>query len=161
MGDSKPGLLDPWAEPEKPAEQPSSRQQYENPDLAPHGLVQFSGQSYVLNIHVLLTGPNGPSAKIAEAVLGAAIRILLDQFPASRSILQGQRLFLKPPQDASVPLVLGDFTLYASAGSREPELAHRMALDRIAMALTEAKQRVPGVRQLLGKFKIDITLKVR
>lgn len=157
----KPGLHDPWAVTTTPTAQESVRQQFENADLAPHGLIQFSGQSYTLNVRVLLTGPQGPNAQLAEAVLGAALKMLFATHPATRQIFQAQRLSEKPLQEAAVTLTLGDLTLYAAAGSHDPILAHRMALDRIATALTEAKQRVPGARALLAKFKVDVTLKIR
>lgn len=157
----KPGLLDPWAVTDAPVAQESVRQQFENADLAPHGLIQFSGQSYVLNVRVLLTGPLGPNTQLAEAILGAALKMLFVAHPATRQIFQAQRISEKPLQEAAITLNLGELTLYAAAGSRDATLAHRMALDRIATALTETKQRVPGARALLAKFKVDVTLKIR
>lgn len=55
-----------------------------------------------------------------------------------------------------VSFQLGAIKLYAAASSSNEELAQAMAIDRLALALTRAKQTIPNITQLMTAHYLEI-----
>lgn len=155
------GVLSPWgllrekAEPLTVAEQLRTKVR---PGRTP---VAIQGRQY----HLLVVLPMGfkqdDSATLSATT--AALNVLGEFFQRAMSkqllaLLHEQKLALEEEQiiGPRVAFELGPIKLYAAASSHDVKLAQAMALDRLALALTQARITIKGFHQLMSEHFLQI-----
>ena len=119
----------------------------------------FEGRGY--NIHITVKRPDpeiGPEA-IARAILGES---LLQAAPANRRAdifaeLEQQSIYRTEPAGPKVTLALGDLTLFAAASSSDLVLAQKMAVDRLAMALSTLRLKYSGAKAAFDTYGVAVS----
>jgi hypothetical protein len=161
------GILNPWApkEAQVPAVEADGVRskvvlnEFDLGQEAPFMSVVFRGQTYGLRIQVVRQRTEPEMYALANFVLGEFFAELLKKVPKARAILARQSIFTSPPAAPKVTLELGPVTLYATAGSTSLELAKKMTIDRIVLALLECRVDLPASREILKTFRVDTTMK--
>lgn len=154
---SSKGVLNPWVQPAKAQEAEPVAAQLSAKARAGKTPVAFQGRLYTLLVTIpVLLKDSTDAEKAARHMLGELLthRALFDAMPT----LRRQNLSLKE-QDILGPRVqmpFGPATLYAAASSSDLALAQAMALDRLALALTEARARVPAVGKVLQEHGLEV-----
>ncbi len=135
------GITDFWA-PKKTEQKP--------PQVKPGDLVsvRFPGRIFYIVF-------DAPDAVHARATLGRIVKLLLTQ-PEGQRAFERQSVFLVPPAQSRVALVLGDITVYGTASSTDHKTAIRMLIDRIALAMTECRVSNPETDNIYKTINLRI-----
>ena len=152
------GIVSPWApKPEAPKAALDLRPIWksEGDDQAPLlDLVRFPGRMRTLLIRPL-HGKGEPEAA-ALAALGKGLAALMMGVPETKEYFAKQSLGFTRPTATHIVLDLGGVPFYAGTATVDPETARRMAVDRIAHALTESSVKHPKAKQILAAHKIEV-----
>lgn len=153
------GIVSPWARTEEAGkEQPGppplwkTEEDMVTPD---RDTVRFPGRTRSIHLRPL-HGKEAPDVR-GRAALGRALADLLAKVPESRTVFTKQSLGFTPPLRVHIVLDLGGVPFYAGTSTAEPETARKMAVDRIAHALTECVVRYPKAKDLLDKHFVRIS----
>jgi hypothetical protein len=118
--------------------------------------VQIQGRAYVLVVELPLRLPEDKAKGLALNALGEALGALAEQGQLHAELTR-QRLALDTrPLGTCVELPLGGRTLYALASSTNESLALAMAVDRLALALTQLMTGHPTTRDTLKEHYITL-----
>lgn len=158
--DSASGVLSPWGikREEAPKTVEEQLRQKVRRGSTP---VAIQGRQY----HLLVTLPVGfkrDDTATANATL-AAMNVLGEFFARAASreftgLLKEQKLSLQEEDilGSRVSFELGPVKLYAAASSANLQLAQAMALDRLALALTQARIRIKGFDKILSEHFLGV-----
>lgn len=129
------------------------------PVTVQHRNVIFEGRGYNLHVTVKRPDPEIGTETIARAILGEAILQIAP--PNRRDVvfaeLETQSLYRVEPAGPKVTLALGELTLYAAASSSDLVLAQKMAVDRLAMALTTLRIKLSGAKAAFDKYGVMVS----
>jgi hypothetical protein len=119
----------------------------------------FEGRGYNIHVAVKRPDPELGLETIARAILGEAI---LQSLPANRrgdvfAELEHQSIYRTEPAGPKVTLALGDLTLYAAASSSDLALAQKMAVDRLALALSTLRLKFSGAKAAFDKYEVSMS----
>lgn len=150
------GIVNPWA-PKTPESEIPVAEQLASRAKKGRTPVALQGRYY----HVLVTLPVLLSK--AEDADRAARHVVGEFLEKARSqklldILLRQKISWRE-SDVLGPKVTYDFgpvTLYAAASSSDLALAIALGLDRLALALTEARTRMPAIAELLKAHFLEV-----
>ena len=157
------GVLSPWAAPGRESEQEKAERIIEDSvEGAPRREITFDGRAYqiVVPFFSFEKDPKRLSAYAHDA-LGRAVQATLKSDGTLRDELARQSIY----EDASkvlaakVTVTLGPLVLYVKASSFEPKMAQLMAMDRIALALSDARGLSIKVRKSLEDHGIVVARK--
>lgn len=158
------GIHSPWTKKEatkvedEPLRAPDSRG-----DEAPPLPVRFPGRAYNLEVALVLPKRTKITAEqgqdLGRTVLGLALQELFKKAPPSVGVFTKQGLTSTPPFGPKVTFQLGTLVLYAKASSMDMDLALKMAVDRIALALTECRVTYPAASKILDDHRVDTVLR--
>ena len=135
------GVRNPWAREAPPPEDPLAGARSGRTRML------FEGRYWVYTIFLPLRPREEVAGDLALQVLGEFLHELITTCPEEfSSCLKKQQLRLSEavPGVPCVCLVLGPTQLYAEASSTSPEVASRMAVDRLALALTDMERQKPA-----------------
>lgn len=155
-----PGVLNPWGL--KREEAPKTvEDQLRGKVRRGSTPVAIQGRQY----HLLVTLPVGfkrDDTATANATI-ATMNVLGEFFARATSreftaLLKEQKLSLQEEDiiGSRVSFELGPVKLYAAASSSNLSLAQAMALDRLALALTQARLRIKGFDKILSEHYLDV-----
>lgn len=157
------GVLSPWAKPEHDtAVDRAERIAEESVEGVPRREMTFDGRAFQVTVAFFSLERDGAKlSKYAQDALGRAIdatlkvdKALLGEFARQSIVLDAQKL-LAP----KVTVTLGALTLYVKASSFDEKMAKLMAIDRIALALLDAKSQSAKVRKSLEDHDVLIARK--
>ncbi len=134
------GVRNPWVREAPPPEDPLAGAR------SGHTRLLFEGRHWMYTIFLPLRPREEVAESLALQVLGEFLHELSTLCPEEFSnCLKKQQLRLSEAVQGvpCVCLVLGPTRLYAEASSTSPEVASRMAVDRLALALTDMERRKP------------------
>ena len=157
------GVLSPWEKaPQATPKELTERLIEETPEGAPRREVTFDGRAFQLIVAFFsfdrdakrLTG-------YAHDALGRALAAALKVDDALREEFQRQSIFTEEARvlAAKVTVRLGPVTLYVKASSFEPQMAQLMAMDRIALALADARNASKKVRKVIDEHDVVVARK--
>lgn len=157
------GVLSPWAAPERESETARAERIIEDSvEGAPRREITFDGRAYQIVVPFFSFEKNaGKLSVYAHDALGRAIQSalkvdsVLKEELARQSIYQDESRVLA----AKVTVTLGPLILYVKASSFEPKMAQLMAMDRIALALSDARGISAKVRKCLDDHGILVARK--
>jgi|GEM_PF-6641413 len=154
------GIVSPWNQPSevpsRTAAPPSLwKSERDDMDAPTSDLVRFRGRTRSLNLKPL-HGKGEPEAQ-ALLDLGRALAALMLKVPETRAIFAKQSLGFDKPVSPHIVLDLGGVPFYAGTTTAEPEMARRMAVDRIAHALTESAVKHPKAKALLADYRVEVS----
>lgn len=157
------GIISPWSKEAQPEVPEPTRRREEAPSHEVTGAVpgvtdvipvRFEGRNYVLMVRCVVPKRANPTPELARAQLGLMLFALFGRVKTARKYLQAQSIDTEPPLGPKVTLQLGSLTLYARASSMDEELALRMAVDRLAMALLECRGWNPDTKRVLDEYGV-------
>lgn len=121
-------------------------------------VVRVVGGLYVFVVTLQVRPKPENAQTMAMAVFGEALlaiesntRVLLEEL--ARQKLSARERLIGP----CVELTLGNYTLFAAASASDPSVAMRMALDRLALALTQTFLKSPEAKSIFANHFIHIT----
>lgn len=147
MSDNAVGISNLWSTPDRVQPEPEKELKVTE--------VRYPGRQYavVVALHGKVSESEEEVAEQAEKQLGQVLQKLWKS-----DYIQGQgkllHIFLNPPLNPKVTFDFGDFKLYASAGSLDPDVAQAMALDRLALVLTTVAKR-PELVAILAEGHVE------
>lgn len=153
----KKGVLSPW---EKKPEPTAIEKVIANSDEVPKREIRFKGRAFHIYVRFYTADTDAEAlTSYAKDALGTAISEILKIGTSTLEALQRQSIELDARKALwpKVTVNLGPVTLYVKASSYEPAMAELMAIDRIALALSNAKAENQKIRQHLDDRDIFIT----
>lgn len=156
MSDPKAtGVLSPWGL-RKPAEPLSVAEQLRAKVRAGKSAVSVRGQRY--SVLVVVPGTFKDPADTQKAGAHMLGEFLTEARAGLSPHLRRLKLsYLESDLlGPSMPLALGPLTLYAAVSSGNPDLALKMAVDRLATALTYYRHGDPKQAAVMQKYAVEI-----
>jgi hypothetical protein len=158
------GIVNPWIKPQgETPQQAAERAIEEAPEGAPKRDITFDGRAFHLRVSFYSFEKNQDRlSAFAHDALGRAISDALKVDGVLLSELKHQSIFLDEKQvlAAKVTVRLGPVTLYVKASSFDPKTAQIMAMDRIGLALANARNASAKVRKCFDEHELIIARKV-
>lgn len=157
------GVMSPWATAPKETAQDKAEQIIENsPEGAPRREISFDGRAF--QIVVAFFSFERDAKKLnsyAHDALGRAVASALKADPAMLQELKRQSIFLDESHllAPKVTVRLGPVTLYVKASSFDPKMAQLMAMDRVALAISDACGLSVKIRKTLADHDVLIARK--
>lgn len=152
------GVVSPWGkrDADRPAAPvPGWKTESDDDTAIQHDRVRFPGRMRAVNVYPL-HGKEDPETS-ALISLGKAMGEILATIPESRPVFTKQSLGFVKPTSPHITLDLGGVPFYAGTVTAEADTARRMAVDRIAHALTECSARFPKAKTLLAKYRVEVS----
>lgn len=157
------GVMSPWAATPKETAQDRAEQIIENsPEGAPRREVSFDGRSFQLVVAFFsFERDDKKLSAYAHDALGRAVASALKADPAMLQEFKRQSIFLDESHllAPKVTVRLGPVTLYVKASSFDPKMAQLMAMDRIALAMADARGLSPKIRKTFDDHDVLVARK--
>lgn len=156
------GIISPWAK-EKPKEEPKANFWEEMERLPGKGMnftpIRFVGRAYSLYVVTPTFKNDNDTTARARIILGHFIQTLIKDYPRLKVLLDKQSIYFVEPSVSKITLELGPIKLYATASSQNFDLAQKMTIDRLVLALMELKGAYPKSKEIFKNFEIEVTNK--
>lgn len=157
------GVLSPWAAPERESEKDRAERIIEDSvEGAPRREITFDGRAYQIVVPFFSFEKDPKRLSVyAHDALGRALQLALKVDTVLRQELARQSIYEDEAKvlAAKVTVTLGPLTLYAKASSFEPKMAQLMAMDRIALSLSDSRGISLKVRKCLEDHGIVVARK--
>jgi hypothetical protein len=158
------GVISPWATPKKEtAEERLDRIQEESPEGIPQRQITFNGRAFQITVSFFsMDTDQARLSGYAHDALGRVITAAL-QVDDTLSVEFKRQSITRDPSTMLVPKVkveLGELALYVKASSFDAAMARLMALDRIALALSDACGASRKVRKVMTDHEVVVARKV-
>lgn len=157
------GVFSPWAAVEREsAKETAERTIEESVEGAPRREITFDGRAFQIVVAFFSFDKDANRLSgYAHDALGRGVEATLKVDDALRSEFTRQSIFTDPAKvmAAKVTVQLGLVTLYVKASSFDPKMAQLMAVDRIALAISDARGRSPKVRKSFEEHDIVVARK--
>ena len=141
-GKAPKGIVSPW------------KTERDDETIDPTDTVRFPGRMRAVYVHPL----HGKADLNQRGLiaLGKGLLDLLSKVPEARACFERQSVGFVKPAAVHITLDLGGVPFYAVTSTAEPQTARRMAIDRVAFALTEAMSRFPKAKTVLAQHRIEV-----
>jgi len=157
------GIIDPWRKAKEAAAAANTPPPPATVHDAPLHEVPtlfgaLRGQRYDVQVAYLPVKTQSSDALIGDN-LGRCLRALLATEPTAAPTLAKHAVGTSGVVGPKVTFAFGPVTLYAAASSRDPELATRLAVDRLGAALLELSGRTAAARAILAAHEVSVIQK--
>ena len=157
------GVISPWATPKgESAKEQTERLIDESSEGAPKREITFDGRAFQLVVSFFSFDRDQPRlASYAHDALGRAISAALKVGGTLKGEFERQSIYTDESRVLApkVTVRLGGLTLYVKASSFDSKMAQLMAMDRIALALADARNESKEVRRVIEEHDVVIARK--
>lgn len=152
------GIVTPWSGREEEKKEVPLDEHLMTVARAGTMLLRFSGRVYTLKVKLKVKLPDAESQLAAKIVLGECVE-RLRAVSGFAAVLKVQSLGFRENDvpSGAMQLTLGNTTLYAAASTTDEDTAVKMAIDRLALALTHARHTLQGVAAVLDAHGVEIS----
>ena len=157
------GVDSPWTKRREDPLEKAERTIEESLEGAPRREITFDGRAFQIVVAFFsLERDQKLLSGYAHDALGRAVKHLLTCDGSFLDDLNVQSIYLDHTKvmGPKVTMTLGPVTLYAKASSFKPAMAQLMALDRLALAISDAKGRSKKIKDALKDCDVVVARKV-